>query len=160
EPVADHRPDGDPAPDAAAHEAERLSTAMQSAKLDRPRRGACVQARFAEALKHARQARAGNPERKQVNDACHPAACEAGEQCDLAPARIGERSGDEAATKGDETKNADDESDGLVRPAKIVPHMRSERGQNGADAEKPEKGRRNETPKAQVVSGGEETHEA
>src|SRR5262245_39085379 len=106
---------------------------MQSAKLDRPRRCAGVEARLAKALKHACQTRAGNSEGEQIYDARHPAACEASEERDLAPARIGQRSGDEAATERNEAKDADHEADGLVRPAQIVPYVRSERGENGAD---------------------------
>jgi hypothetical protein len=133
---------------------------MNPAEFDGPGRGAGIEAGFAEALENTRETGAGNPERQQVSDTRQRATRQSAEESDLTAAGIGERTGDQAAAERDEAEDADDQSNGLVGSAEIVPHMRSERRQNGADAEEPEEGGGNETPKACAESGRKKTHEA
>jgi hypothetical protein len=133
---------------------------MQAANLDSPGRGAGVETGFAEPLKDARQARAGNAKRQQISNTGERAACESGQEGDFAAARIGQGAGDETAPESDEAEDTDDQADRLVGAPEIVPDVRSERGQHGADAEKSEEGCGNETPKACAESGREKTHEA
>ncbi len=57
----------------------------------------------------------------------------------LAAAGVRQRAGEETSAERDEGEDADGETDGLIGSAKVVAHVRGERGQDGADAEETEK---------------------
>jgi hypothetical protein len=61
---------------------------------------------------------------------------------------IGQASGEEAAAQGDYRESPDDESDSAVGTTEVVPHMRSESRQDGAEAQKSEEGSGDQAPKA------------
>jgi hypothetical protein len=131
---------------------------MHSTRLDHPRRGACVKARFAKSLQCSAEVGSGESERKQIRDTGQSATQQAEQESDFAPFTVGEWSREKAAAERYKRKNSDHESNGLIRSAQIVPDMRGQSRQHRTDSEKPEKRRSNERPKTRTEPLRRKTH--
>src|SRR5258706_3833739 len=126
--------------------AERLRAAMDAGDLNHPGGRPGVETRFANSLQGSAQKRRDHSERQQISDTREGATHQAGQERDLAPAAIGERTRKEAGRQCDKRERAYDEPDGLIGPSEIVTDMRRQSWQHGSDAEEPEKCRSDKRP--------------
>ena len=119
---------------------------MNAGDFDHPRSRAGVETSFAQTLQRAAQIGAENSQRQQISRAGYRATEQTHEENEFASLAIRQGTGNQTAGQRDEGKAADDQSDGLVRPAEIVTHVRPDQRQNGADAKKSKESRPDQRP--------------
>jgi hypothetical protein len=136
-----------------------LSAAVDAAEFHNPGRRAGVETSFAEALKSAGEIGSSHTQRQQVGDAGKSAAKQPGEKSDPASAAVGQRAGEKAGRQSDKRKSSNDEADGLIRSAEVVPDVRRQSRQHCSYAEKAEEGRSDNRPETRAKSLRVEPHE-
>src|ERR1051326_914383 len=146
EPLADSRSDRDSAPNSAAEISESLAAAVNAGNLHDPRRRAGVETSLAQTLQRATKICAEYSERQQISRAGYGATEQTHEENGFAPLAVRQRTGYQTAGQRNEGETADDQSHGLIGPAKIVTHVRPDQRQNCADAKKTKESRPDQRP--------------
>jgi hypothetical protein len=119
---------------------ERLGASLKSGQLDGPRRAARIEAGLAESLENSADERSGESKRQQIGATGGGTAQQSGKKGNLPASAVCQRSREESAAERYEGENPDNETNGLIGPAEVMPHMRGKSREHRANAQKPQKG--------------------
>src|SRR3989442_7998852 len=136
----------DSTPDPAAQITQRLSAAMDAGHFHRPGGRSCIETGLAKALQDAAEIRAAKTQRQQIGRAGKRATEQSRQEGELPAAAIRQRPGKQTAHQRHKRKDADYETNGLIRAPEIAPDMRRQGRQHCPDTEESKKRCSNEGP--------------